>query len=211
MRINAYHILIVLLLVSLFVREGCNCNTIRKLKKNCDRIITQIRVDTTYIKESQNIPIYIPGVTNTIVREVPRIIEVQRDGKFIYLPVDTSAILQDYYTKRFYHDSIAVQYGKVYVQDTITENRITSRKVNTDFNIPLVTKTITVEQPKRNQVYIGVNALGNQSDYLQAAGASLLFKNKRDRIIEGGAMWGINNKEIIYHAGIKFKLSLKKQ
>ena len=103
--------------------------------------------------------------------------------------IDTLAILQDYYTKYFYQDTIKIDtIGYVVLNDTITKNTIFSRDVKT--NIIYSTTTITKEIYLNNREFywgIGLHGRTNQLNYL---GGELLYKNKKRNIYGFGL--GIN-------------------
>lgn len=125
---------------------------------------------------------------------------------FEYMPVDSAAILKDYLATRYYQDSIAIQYGKVYINDTITKNKIKSRVVKTSFNIPVVKETITLTQPRRNIAYLGFSAMGSEQSFLEQTEISFGFKVKNDKYYGiKGAMSRSGNVLV----GIEFKIPVK--
>jgi hypothetical protein len=110
------------------------------------------------------------------------------------------------YSLFYYSDTIPVKYGRVIIQDT-TNGQILARRVFTDFNIPVITNTVTVQQPPKAQFYFGF--IGQYDLYTTEvrAGPSLLFKTKKDRIYELAALAGSGPiKQPIIQGSVKFKL-----
>lgn len=119
-------------------------------------------------------------------------------------PIDTLAILKDYYTKYFYTDTIAVDtIGYLVVNDSISRNRIFSRNVKTNILVPV--KTIkTTTYINQRELYMGLKVQGS-SDQLNYVGGELLFKTKKQQVYSIGM--GLNNKlEPIVSGGIYFKI-----
>jgi hypothetical protein len=117
---------------------------------------------------------------------------------------------EDYFATRVYKDTIKNQYGKVIINDTISQNKIMGRNVKTDLNIPIVTKTVTLIQPKRSQLYFGGGLFGNETKVLSGYEAGLMFKTKQDRILSLSYNQ-IFNGQHYYKASVYFKLSFRKQ
>lgn len=130
-------------------------------------------VDTTYIK-----------VTDTITEYVPKYI-TRIETEFVEIPadIDTLEILKDYYTKYAVNDTIPVnEYGIGIITDTITQNKIISRRIEWDLDIPIVKETITVKQLPKNQLYIGAGVGFDKVIFVNQVNAGLLFKTKTDKI-----------------------------
>jgi hypothetical protein len=123
--------------------------------------------------------------------------------------VDSLAILKRYFEHVHYKDTLHTQYGPLYLNDDVTQNRIALRKWNADFTIPAITKTVTLNPKKRNEVYAGMIIQGNQKDILTGVGPSLAFKNKHDKLFEAAALLGRDG-QLQYQAGMKFKIALRK-
>lgn len=199
-----YTIVILGLILCLLLREGCNCARINKLEKDCGK--TVVRVDTAWIKEAVNIPVYVPTPGQTIYHEVPKYYTKVINGDTVRTEIHDTVLAKDFFASVPYADSVSVKYGKVYINDTISQNRITSRAIRTDFNIPVVTKTV-IKQP-RGYLSAGVGVQGDMKDYINAAGVSIMWTSKRRFSVEAGTMYGLSNR-ITYGLGLKFPLSLK--
>lgn len=193
---------IIAVVIFFFVRS-CKCNHGEATTSvRVDTVWAVIKGDTVYQPKPYTITVQIPGkeivVTKTDTLET-----------FETIPTDTAKILERYYQKVFYSDTLHNQYGKIVVDDSVTTNRITSRKVTTDLKIPEVTKTITITQ-KRNVVYIGANVLSSLESPVVALGGDLTFKNKSDRQFSIGA-FATKEGKMYYSFGYKAPIRLKKQ
>lgn len=157
------------------------------------------RADTAYIPVPQKITntIYTP-LYKTDTLEITEV-----------LPADTAAILSRFYQKVFYSDTQLNKYGKIIIDDTVYQNRISSRRLQTHFTIPEVTNTVTLER-KKNVVYLGVNAVGTPTKPLYAIGGDLSLKNITDKIYSIGAFTNISG-DIYYQAGFKVPIRLTKK
>ncbi len=215
MRAHIFYLAIIGVLVILLLFTW-NCNR----QEKCPDSTRSEAADTALHRDKDSSNWYKPvAVSKTDPKPVPPptisrpwILQPVRVDSFIeFRNVDTAAILKDYHAIRFYSDPHLTRYGIVEIQDSVSQNKIIARRVHSDFTIPVITKTVTVtEQAKaRGQLYLGLNLQGNKSDLLSAAGASLMFKTKRDKVYEAGAQIGMDGR-LVYQAGLKFKISLKR-
>lgn len=163
-----------------------------------DTLWVEVKADTQYVPEIVNH--YLPG-------KAPKELE-KWDTLYIegYTEVDTQAILRDYHSFNLYSDTLKNKYGYVLVKDTISRNKILGRGVTTDLKIPEVTKTITLMKPPRNQVYIGGGLFGNKTDVLQGYEASLLFKTKKEQMIETAWMQDFNGQGYL---SLRYKMLIR--
>jgi hypothetical protein len=149
------------------------------------------KTDTVYVKEQTavyrpNITVYEPGRIPTEVKtETKYLVRVdsfiQYDKEYITMNIDTAAILADYYAKVFYSDTVKSKYGHIVIQDSVTQNRIASRQVSTDFKLP-------EKVEKKGQMYFGLTGGYNIADHKVMFGPSLLYKTKNDAIYEAGLL-----------------------
>jgi hypothetical protein len=83
-----------------------------------------------------------------------------------------------------------------------------------NFHKEVINTTTTIKEAasstKHNEMYLGISAMGNMVSPFYAFGPSLSFKTKSDKVLEAGVLYTRNN-SIMYQAGIKFKISLRKQ
>lgn len=193
----------------LLLREGCHWHETTQLEKALGKC-KEAKPEWNPIEVTRIDSVRVTDTFNKVVLKPYAVVKHQVDSfiAFDRLPVDTAAILKDYYSKVYYKDSSLTKWGAILIMDTITKNRIAGRSVITDFTIPVVTNTITksIEQKKRNQVYIGLNLQGKADDYLFAAGPSLMFKTKSDKAFEIGALFNKGG-YMTYQAGLKWNIS----
>ena len=111
------------------------------------------------------------------------------------------SVLRLYYAKYLYLDTLRLKYGKIYVQDSVQQNKIIWRSWGADLLIPVEKTTVTVKEPGRNQIYFGAGAVYSRSI---TPSVGLMIKTKRDRIY--GVSLGISNALPVYGGHIYIKL-----
>lgn len=161
-----------------------------------------VKVDTIWVR-SKTDTFYQPAVVKT--KYVP-IYKTDTLETFEVQKVDTTKILRDYLATRYYQDSISVQYGKVYIDDTVSRNKIVSRGVKTAFNVPVVKETVTISRPPKNIAYLGFEAIGNPQTPLYGVGASLGMKFKNDKYY---GLKALMSKEGNPLYGFEFKIPIR--
>lgn len=164
-----------------------------------DTIYKEERIDTLFIPKPY--AVYLPG-------NVPKPLE-KWDTLYIPDEVDTAAILEDYHSFYIYSDTIKNKYGYVVIDDTISRNKIYSRGATTRLQIPEVTRTITLVQPKRSALFIGAGVFGNQNDIAAGYNVNLSMKTKKDRMLEVGYNQFFGGKGY-FTIGYKQKISFRK-
>jgi len=178
-----YSTYIVTVLAAMWFFRSCNCGG-EKIKEvpviKYDTTYIPSKVDTHYIPQPYKVNVPVPyqvldSFTETIVQKV-----------------DTAEILKDYNSTRFYSDKQKIQYGSVTINDTITQNKIAGRGLVVDMNVPVVTKTITETQPRRNVVLFGIEALGSNQNVFEATGVDLgiMFKSQKYIGVKGQLLRG---------------------
>jgi hypothetical protein len=155
---------------------------------------TTIKTIIEYIPVTETIPEYIPKWTERI--------EVVIDT--FKTPIDTTAILVDYYSKYFYKDTLSVDtLGYVIVNDTISQNKIGSRSVEYSLNIPKITIEKTTYLNNR-EFYLGYSIQGSTGQ-LNYVGGELYFRTKKSQLYGVGI--GINNTfQPVLKSGMYWKL-----
>lgn len=158
---NIQTLLVVVLAVLLFLQRGCSSTPPVEPK-----VITEVvtKWDTVKVEKTE----YIPKVVEKVVVNIDT----------FSAPIDTTAVLKDYYAKYFYTDTIQLDtLGSIIVNDTITRNLISFRDVQSDIFIPTTTITNTVYLYKR-EFYGGVS-VGATNQAVQNINGELLYVNKK--------------------------------
>jgi hypothetical protein len=164
--------------------------------KNCTQNFTTViddkptvKITTEYVEINTKDTLYVPKIKKVI----------EHDS--FYYPVDTLAILKDYYRKYVYIDTIYIDtFGYSIVEDTVTQNKITSRILNNNIKIPIVTIEKTYYLNK-NELYFGpslstdlnihFNMLyktKNKTAYLVGIG----LNNNVEPTLKAGMLWKFN-------------------
>lgn len=175
-----------------------------------DAIVSVDTAKKVYKKDSSYIP-QLKTIRDTIrVKGKPYPVhDTLESFDVIRLPVDTAAILQQFYQQVEYEDVQPIQYGTVTINDTVSQNRITGRRLQVSQTIPEITKTIT-KVDRRTVGYIGGSILGTPKQPLYAIGADLSFKFKNDMIYSIGIQYGRGN-VLYYTGGFKKPIHLRKK
>lgn len=140
-------------------------------------VITKIEVqyDTVETVTTSYVPKYITRVETVI--------------DTVTTPIDTLEILQNYYAKFFYSDTLQVDtLGYAVINDTITQNMILARDIRTNLLIP--TTTITKEIYLNNREFYWGIGLQGRSSQLNYLGGELLYRTKTQQVY--GVGLGLN-------------------
>lgn len=151
------------------------------------------------VKEVPSEPIH-----DTIPIEVEVPYEIKGDVVYkdtvIYVPtlvnVDTAAILQNYLVTNSFIDTIKLNnnQGFVYLNQTVSENKITSRKWSATIKPKIVREPAPEPPPIRNQVFFGVNGALSKEDYVNSLGMGVILKTKKDHLYQIGT--GVANRTV---------------
>ena len=158
---NIQTLLVVVLAVLLFLQRGCSSTP-----PVDPEVITEIvtKWDTVKVEKTE----YVPKIVEKVVVNIDT----------FSAPIDTTAVLKDYYAKYFYTDTIQLDtLGSIIVNDTITRNLISFRDVQSDIFIPTTTITNTVYLYKRE--FFGGLSVGATNQAVQNINAELLYVNKK--------------------------------
>lgn len=125
------------------------------------------------------------------IKYVPKVVErVVVDIQTITEPIDTTAILRDYYSKYFYSDTLSLDsLGNIVLNDTITRNLIFSRDVQTNLVIP--TKIITNTNYIYKREFFGGGSVGFGDGAIRSINGELLYIDKKRRTYGVGV--GVDN------------------
>ena len=165
--------LLIVVLVIVILMKSCG-------EKTTDsQIITKTKIE--YISVEKKVPQYVPKWKTRI--------ETKINIDTFLTKVDTSAILNDYYSKYYYEDTLSLDtLGYVLVKDTISKNNITSRNIDYKLLIPKITIEKTIILNKR-EFYTGFGVTGNL-DQLNYIGVEGLYRTKKKQAFGLGV--GVN-------------------
>lgn len=172
-------IVIVLLLVILLQRCGG------------DVISHDVKIirDTTWIHHDSTI-----NSKPQVIKTEPYAVPIDR-WNTEYLP-DTSsmsmlikqyeALVRELLAKNISVDSIKIDsIGHIYITDTVSKNVIIGRSSHYDLKYPMITNTVIIPEPKKNQWYIGGALQGERNELIDQINTGLLLKTKKDQIYGG--------------------------
>ena len=187
-RFTFEHIVILILGVALLWLTQC-----RRSEPIVDEIIkTEVvtKLDTVEVAKTE----YVPKIIEKVVVDIDT----------FTAPIDTVSVLEDYYAKYFYTDTIQIDtLGSVVINDTITRNLISFRDVQSNIFIPTTTITNTVYLNRR-EFYGGISLTG-QPTQLDFINGELLYKGKERNAYGVGV--GINNELVpIYTFKVFWKI-----
>jgi hypothetical protein len=131
---------------------------------------------------------YVPQIK--IKKSKPQIIK-QLEYKLVNVPtaptaLDTIAILQQYYPKNVHKETITLEdgVGSIQITDTISHNRLVSRKWLADVKPQVKEKIVEIYRPKTVQWYMGPNITTNFTQPIQSFGISIVRKSLNDNLIQ---------------------------
>ena len=160
---------------------------------------------------------------DTVVKEVPVIIQVPKKGKdiyhdtTIYVPVksniDTAQIIKEFFAKNVYNDTLKLDdsLGFVAIKDTISQNKILSRIYNGVVFKKSTKETVYLKEPPKRQMYLGVYGGADKVVFIKMIGIDLLYKDKKDKIYTIGVGVTNNGSTTLtpyIKAGLFFKIKL---
>jgi hypothetical protein len=146
--------------------------------------------------------------------EVEKIVEVP-----VYQTIDTMEILKIHFAKVQHKEVLTLpnNQGTITLIDTISKNGIVNRQFIADVKRMIVKDTIYTKEPKKNQLFFGLNGGFNKENVVSHIGTGVLFKTKDDKIFHVGV--GVANRVLdgtsgtftpYVDGGVYWKLKLKK-
>ena len=189
-----FYIIIIAILLSIIIiyknTQPTSTNTI-KIKQKIDTVF----VEKTYTK-------YIKGKDIYQTKIIEKVINIPIKD------IDSSKVIKDYFSKHLSQNIITLpdSLGTIEIIDTISQNKIIGRKINSNINQKIIYNTKTIIETKHNnQLHIGISTLSNLSSFM--IGPSLLIKTKKDNIYSISAYIDNNlNKNIGFNIYWKIKL-----
>lgn len=158
MKIKLPYIIILILIIVIILQRSC-----KSIPSNSEPIVT---IETKYDTIEKEVPVYIPKWHTKIETKTDTLTKI-----------DTVEVLGDYFSTYIYMDSIFNDSLKLYINDSISQNKIKSRQVNYSLIYP--TTTIIKEYPiQKRELYYGLGIAGN-SNSINSFGPKLLYKTKQ--------------------------------
>ena len=149
--------------------------------------------------DTQYVPVKIKGTKDTIVEDTTIYVEVP-----VMDSTELRKYVEEYYAKKVYNDTIKLEYGKIFIHDTISTNKIINRAFAADLLIPTITDTKIVKELPKNQIYLGVRGDVTQGYSLFGIGPQIMLKTKKNKIYGVGMM--MTQDKPIYSVNFAFKL-----
>ena len=170
---NKIYWIVILALIVIIVLQG-SCQKAPVVSEPSVIVKTEIIYDTI----EKNVPVYIPKWYSKTEVRIDTIKEI-----------DTLKVLGDYYAIYFYSDSLISDSLKLFIKDSVSQNKIQSRKI--DYSLVYPTKIITKETSiNRREFYIGLG-LNTTSNSIGFLGPELMYRSRKKTAYSLGV--GINN------------------
>ena len=133
--------------------------------------------------------------------------------------VDTQALLQDFFAKNIYKDTLNLpdSLGIVSLIDTITQNKILGRTFNASVKQRTIKETTIVKELPKTKLFYGFEGGFNKADVVSRLGFGVLVNTKKDKMFHLGL--GVANRTTdgtsgtlapYIGGGVYWKLKLKK-
>lgn len=204
MKVNWYAIGFFSVIAAVLFFWGWKCGNAEKVAPENGVVIydtipgkIEVVIDTQYVPKPYKVVQYKP-VFKTDTLELTEIVQV-----------DTSQIVLDYHRRRYYSDTVKIDFGHAIINDTVTENRIAGRGVKTNQRLPVIKETVTIFQPPRNILYLGFSGTGSKQNFFYSIGTDLSLKTRNDRIYSAGVNLTRDN-QVLFEGGVKFPIRLRK-
>ena len=193
-KINLSTLIILILVILLVLQRQCG----QKEDIGEVTVKTEVRWDTLTLDSL----VYVPKWKTRVLSQTDSF------TRLIRTPADTAAILEDYFASYIYEDTVRLDsFGYLAIRDTISRNKIISRKVVPTIKVPIttITKTLAVN---KTRFYTGISLSGNAQTINQING-ELLLKTKLGNVY--GIGLGVNSLwQPILSASMYWELKVKK-
>jgi hypothetical protein len=217
--------LLFIVLVGVIIFQHCNgskkeMEAIIKIDNKNYELLDQ-KIDTIYQEKIVEIPKYIP-------RYVDRLVYIPIE---IPIDVDTLTIIEDYFSSFKIIDTVQLKYkfsksildeienpihtslGYGIITDVISQNKIQSRDIIWNFQIPTIYDTKIVKELPKNQIYMGLTTSFDRVNVVNSIGMGVILKTKKDRIYQfnTGLSNTITSETLPYvGGGLYWKIKLRK-
>lgn len=192
-RLKDYALIILTAFVAVFCYRSCNSiKDIQVVENVVHDTITQ-KIVTSRWKQGNAIP-YVIIATDTVHDSVR------------YSVHDTIRIVSDYMRTYTYTDTINVDSNTFVINDTISQNKIQSRRFEAKITEKTILTTITKTQKAKNSLYLGFRGDLSGSNGLEVLSPGIMLNAKNKALIGLNVDLGLN-RQVRYGLGIYFKIS----
>lgn len=117
-------------------------------------------------------------------------------------PVDTAMIIRDFYTISVYNDTLGLDSGHVYITDSVSQNKILSRKYSASIYSKTITENIYLKEKLKTTFFWGFGAGAGRGVY--DANINLFMETPSRRLYGIGA--GVINGTPVIRGSVLIKL-----
>lgn len=202
---NILYAIIALLLILVVVQhKGCEIS-------DDDTPDTTIVRDTVY-NTHDSVIVRKVKIVETDTTYIPTAPEYLPDTNYAALKKQFEALVKMHTARNIYADSLQLDsVGYVVINDTVQFNTLHNRKYHYNYKVPVITETVTINNPpkKTRQLYLGAGVNGSKTYGIETVSAGLLYKTKKDQLY--GMQVGVNtNGLLVYGVQSYWKLKFKK-
>lgn len=193
--------LVVLVLVGILFIQRCSEKPVEQPKPTVVRdTVIVVHDSVVYTK---------PQLIKTIQMSSKDSLIYVPDSNYANLVVQFQEAVAMLLAKNVQKDSIPIDsLGYVKVTDTVQKNLIVDRKYEVHAKSRIIKETITIPPKPVNQVYVGGDISGSQTNLINQVRAGLLFKTKNDQIFTGSIGLQTNG-QFVAGVGSYWKIKLK--
>lgn len=155
--------------------------------------------------------------------EIIKKIFIEKPGRDIYhdttiyvrvpVSIDTLEIIRAYFAKNVYKDTLKLNdsLGFVFIQDTISENKLAYRTYKAEVKERIIKETIYMTEAPKIQIYYGFEGIFDKEDLFKGVGGGLLLKTKKDKIfkLNLGVLNGTQKLDPYANFGMYWKIGKK--
>jgi hypothetical protein len=192
--------IIIIVLIVVLLLQRCGGTT--------EPVQPSVKRDTVWIVKDSTI-ITKPQLVKTIEVPIERWdVEYLPDTNYAKLLEQYVALSSKFLQMGIYQDTVKLDsFGYVAIKDTVNKNALSGRSVDYHIKVPKITETITIQEKKRNQVYIGGSIIG--SPVPNGIMGGIMVKTKKDKLFGGSV--GVNSfGDLQYGIHSYWKIKLKK-
>jgi len=186
--IKGYLLIILAFFAMVWLYESCHSST---------ALIESVKTDTVYQTKVTTKWKQGKDITYVIIDSVHDSVR--------YLVHDTVRIVSDYMRIYAYSDTINVDSNTFVISDTISQNKIQSRRFEAKITEKTIVNTITKEAKSKNSLYLGFRGDLSPSNGLEVLSPGIVLNLKNKALIGLNVDLGIN-RQIIYGLGVYFKI-----